>query len=144
MTTLAAALQAERVAVLYRRLVVLVGAQLPGSCLGQGLMGAVAAQEGAQIVAMILSLLVLLAALAITVGCAVTAYQLTREMGSSVAWLWAVGMLAPCVSVIVLLALSQVAQSWCRERGIKVGLLGPTKESIEELKRQSSVDRIFE
>jgi hypothetical protein len=45
-------------------------------------------------------------------------------------------MFLPCVSIIVLLVLSSKAQSWCKRYGVKVGLLGPTQESIEELRRR--------
>ena len=78
------------------------------------------------------------------VMCAIATYQLMREFGSPVPWLWALAVFVPCVSIIVLLVISSRCQAWCKERGIKVGLLGPTKESIEQLKRQSSVDRIFD
>jgi hypothetical protein len=43
-----------------------------------------------------------------------------------------------------LLALSASAQSWCRRHGVKVGLLGPIKESIEELRRMTSAPATFE
>ena len=138
---LAAALQAERVAVLYRRIVLLVGAQLLSSCFGQVLAGGA---QGSDVLILITSMLTLLATLAIGVLSAVAAYQLMREMGSSVPWLWAIALFVPCVNIITLLVVSARATSWCKERGIKVGLLGPTKESIERLKREASVDRVFE
>jgi hypothetical protein len=139
-TGLSAALQAERVAILYRRIVLLIGGQLLGSVLGQ----VMAAAAGDTPLLALVGLLVLLGALALGVLCAVATYQLMRELGSPVPWLWAIAIFIPCVSIIVLLILSARAQAWCKERGIKVGLLGPTKESIEQLKREASVDRIFE
>lgn len=141
MTTLAAALQAERVAVLYRRIVLLVGAQLLASCFGQVAIGGA---QGSEVLVLILSMLMVLAALAVGVLSTIAAYQLTREMGSSAPWLWAIAMFVPCISIVTLLALSQRAQAWCKPRGIKVGLLGPTRESIERLKRESSVDKVFD
>ena len=141
-TTLAAALQAERVAVLYRRIVLLVGGQMVAGCFGQVIAGG--SQRGGGALFVIVGLLVILAALLAGVMCAVTTFQLVREMGSPVPWLWALAIFVPCVSIVVLLVLSAQAQAWCKERGIQVGLLGPTKESIERLKRESSVDRIFE
>ena len=140
-TTLAAALQAERVAVLYRRIVLLVGAQLLASCFGQALAGGA---QGSDVLVLIFSMLTLLATVAIGVASAVAAYQLMRELGSPVPWLWAIALFVPCVNIITLLVVSARATSWCKERGIKVGLLGPTKESIERLKRESSVDRVFD
>jgi hypothetical protein len=140
-TTLAAALQAERIAVLYRRIVLLVGAQLLASCFGRALAGGA---QGSDVLVLILSLLTLVATLAIGVACAVAAYQLMREMGSSAPWLWAIVLFVPCVNIITLLVVSARATAWCKERGIQVGLLGPTKESIERLKREASVDRVFE
>lgn len=137
---LTAALQAERVAILYRRIVLLIGGQLLGTVLGQAL----AAAAGDTVLLALMGLLVLLGALVLGVLCAIATYQLMRELGSPVPWLWAIAIFIPCVSIIVLLVLSARAQAWCKERGIKVGLLGPTKESIERLKRESSVDRIFE
>jgi hypothetical protein len=45
-------------------------------------------------------------------------------------------MFLPCINILTLLVLSSKAQSWCRRYGIRVGFLGPTKESIEELRRR--------
>ncbi len=47
-------------------------------------------------------------------------------------------MFFPCLNFLVLLALSLVAQAWCKRHGIKVGFLGPTRKSIEELRRSLS------
>jgi len=52
-------------------------------------------------------------------------YQTAQATGSTAPWLWALGMLVPCVSVIVLLVLSSQATQLCRESGIPVGFLGP-------------------
>jgi hypothetical protein len=142
-TTMAAALQAERVAVLYRRIVLLVGGQMLAGCFGQVMAGGADAGGAGALLAMV-GLLVLVGALVFGVMCAIATFQLMRELGSPVPWLWGVAIFVPCVSIIVLLVLSSRAQAWCKERGIEVGLLGPTKESIDRLKRESSVDRIFE
>jgi hypothetical protein len=138
------ALQAERVAVLYRRIVLLVGAQLVWNCGARVLVAAIVQATGAEAAAPVLALLVIAASLALSAANAVFAYQLTREMGSPVPWLWTIVMFVPCLNVLALLALSSNAQSWCKERGIRVGFLGPTRESIAELKRRSLVDRTFE
>jgi len=48
--------------------------------------------------------------------------------------LWAVAMCVPCANLIVLLLLNSRATAWCRERGIEVGLFGPTRQSLERLR----------
>jgi hypothetical protein len=45
-------------------------------------------------------------------------------------------MFLPCINILVLLVLSSKAQAWCQRYGLRVGFLGPTKESIEELRRR--------
>jgi hypothetical protein len=142
MTVPAAALQAERIAILYRRIVLLVGGQLAANFLGQAL--AISAQPANAPVLAYLGLAALVGSLVAHVMCAIASYQLMRELGSPVPWLWAIAILVPCVSILLLLVVSLRTQAWCRERGIRVGLVGPTRESIERLKRESSVDRIFE
>jgi hypothetical protein len=52
-------------------------------------------------------------------------YRTAQEMGSGAAWVWAAGMFAPCLNVIVLLVVSGRATSFCRDAGIPVGILGP-------------------
>lgn len=124
--------EAEGIARLYRRLVLLVGLQLFLSFMFP-ISGSMATQSQTGVVALaiLLVLLVLLGAIA------VTAYQLTSLLGSNWAILWAIAMFIPCLNILFLLALSANAQSWCRRYGIKVGFLGPTTESIEELRRRA-------
>ena len=123
--------KAEKVAQLYRRLVLLVGAQIVLSLF----VLAVSADSDSEVVGL-LSLGALLVVFGLSVGLVVTAYRLARELGAGTPVLWAVGMFMSCISVFVLLALSHKAQVWCKQYGIKVGFFGPTKESIEELKRR--------
>jgi hypothetical protein len=119
---------AEAIALNYRRLVLLVGLQLL-----VGFFGMPNRQQGIpNVLAAVTSLILLLTVVAI----AVTAYRLTRHLGSTVPILWAILMFLPCVNILGLLALSAKAQAWCRQHGVTVGFLGPTKESIEELKRR--------
>lgn len=123
--------KAEKVAQLYRRLVLLVGAQIVVTFAVLGV------PEGSD--STVLGLLILLSGLlvlGVSIALVVTAYRLARELGSGTPVLWAVGMFMSCISLFVLLALSHKAQVWCRQYGIKVGFFGPTKESIEELKRR--------
>lgn len=53
------------------------------------------------------------------------AHQTARSLGSPYAIVWAVGMLAPCINLLILLALSSRANDVCRANGIRVGLMGP-------------------
>jgi hypothetical protein len=80
---------------------------------------------------------VLAVLLVVLVAIAVTAYQLTLLMVEGSPVLWAIAMFLPCLNVLMLLVLSSKAQDWCRRYGVKVGFLGPTQESIEELRRKA-------
>ena len=133
--------EAEAIAKLYRRLVLLVGVQLLVAFLVQ-VMPLITPREVASVVAFV----VLLAGIAILVASilmVVTAYRLAGRLQSGPPILWAVAMFIPCISILTLLALSSKATSWCRRHGIKVGFFGPTKESIEEIRR-SSVTSAFD
>lgn len=123
---------AETIARLYRRLVILVGLQL---LLSFGRIPALFSLRS-PLAAAVLMVVFALLLLGVYVATAVTAYQLTRQMGQSVPILWAIAMFIPCINIITLLVISANAQSWCRQHGIKVGLLGPTKQSIEDLRRR--------
>lgn len=118
---------AETIAKLYRRLVLLVGLQillgiLPAPGPGKLLPGGEPAWLRLR--------LVVLTVLGAT---AVTAYKLASHLEASAALAWAIAMFLPCINIFVLLVLSSKAQSWCQRYGIKVGLLGPTQQSVEEL-----------
>ena len=52
-------------------------------------------------------------------------YRTAQAMGSSAAWVWAAGMMLPCLNVITLLVVSSRATQMCRAAGIPVGFLGP-------------------
>lgn len=126
--------QAEAIAKQYRRLVTLVGLQLLLGCLIRVPVAAAAGAEpslGASLFLLGLALVYLVIVVAL-VG---SAYRLASHLGEGVPVLWAAAMFLPCINIIVLLVLSSKAQAWCRQYGIQVGLLGPTKQSIEELRR---------
>jgi len=134
--------EAEAIAKLYRRLVLLVGGQILLSFVVRALPAMATPREAAS--GMIIFLMLgFLAALVASILIAITAYQLTGRLRSGLPILWAIAMFVPCINIIALLALSSSAQSWCRRHGIKVGFLGPTKESIEEIRR-SSATSVFE
>lgn len=122
---------AEKIAKLYRRLVLLVGSQL---LLGYFVLLPAGATESAA--GGLLALVASLALLGVTVAMVVTTYRLAASLDAGAPALWAAGMFFGCVAIILLLVLSYKAQAWCRQYGIKVGFFGPTKESIEELKRK--------
>ena len=135
--------EAEAIAKIYRRLVLLVGGQLLLGFLVQ-MMGAMAGMvsKSANTFFCIVGLFGLMA-VAASVFIAITAYKLAGRLRAGPPILWAVAMFLPCISIITLLVLSAKAQSWCRLHGVKVGFFGPTKESIEEL-RQRSTTSVFE
>jgi hypothetical protein len=103
----------------YRNVVLWFGAQLLLNALSFAARGL---DGGA---ALLISLVVLVGMLATLGALAYYGYRTAQALGSTVAWLWAVGMLVPCVNVVTLLALSSQATRACRENGIEVGLLGP-------------------
>jgi hypothetical protein len=105
----------------YRFLVLWFGVQLLVS--GASAIIQVAPIAGA--LAVVLSLLISGGMLATFVGLIYYGYRTAIALGSGVAWLWALGMVVPCVNVITLLALSSKATRACRANGIEVGLLGP-------------------
>ena len=121
---------AEAIAKHYRRLVLLVGAQLVLSMFFQRQAPEMSQGEA------ILSLILAAVLIGVTVYLVSTAYRLARYLGAGVPVLWAVAMFIPCLNIIMLLVLSTKAQAWCRQYGIKVGFFGPTKESIEEVRRR--------
>jgi GYF domain 2 len=120
---------AEKLAQLYRRLVLLVGLQILVGLFLVPFQAQPTATGG--LVGGVANLVVLVVAV---VG-VVTAYKLAGLLRSGPPLLWAIAMLLPCINIIVLLVLSSQAQTWCRRYGIKVGFLGPTQESIEEVRR---------
>jgi hypothetical protein len=121
---------AEVIARLYRRLVLLVGLQIVLS------FARLPAVFSSAPVAIAWTILVLLALIVVIAALVVTTYKLAGHLKAGPPILWAIALFLPCINIIGLLALSSQAQSWCRRYGIKVGLLGPTKESIEELRRR--------
>jgi hypothetical protein len=123
---------AEVIARLYRRLVLLVGSEIL-----LGLFNG-ATRELTSSLKLFGDLLLLVVVLALVGTLVATAYRLADRLDAGPPILWAIGMFIPCLNVIVLLALSAIAQKWCKGHGIKVGFFGPTRESIEELRRSVS------
>jgi hypothetical protein len=118
--------EAVFVATQYRTLVLLVGAQL---VLGIALQVFGAGSSAATTIVIVLALL----GLGLSVVMAVTVHRLMGVLGGVPA-LWALGMFVPLLNIVLLLVVSAQSQAWCRKRGIQVGFLGPTPESIERLR----------
>jgi len=118
------------VATLYRRLVLLVGAQM-----AMGIALQMFVPTGPPIVSALLGLPVLAAALAVSIVMAVTVYRLMPLLDEGAPWLWALATFVPIVSLVTLLVISQKSQAWCRQRSIYVGLLGPANASIDWVRR---------
>jgi hypothetical protein len=119
---------ARAVGSLYRRLVVLIGVQLI-----VGVAVRLIEREQPSTGEALIGLLGSLVALVIVGFVVVTAYRLMKHLGSKVPVLWALAMFIPLLNIIFLLVISSKAQAWCRTRGIRVGFLGPTKESLDQL-----------
>jgi hypothetical protein len=113
----------------YRRLVLLVGAQI---LLGVGMQ--VFSLGGPSVALTVLALVVLLAALGASIAMAVTVYRLMSLLQEGVPVLWAIAIFVPVVNLLILLVISSKAQAWCREHRVYVGLLGPAKASIDWLR----------
>lgn len=63
----------------------------------------------------------------------ISVYRIASGMGSSTGILYVVGMLMPCVSLLVLLAVNSQAKTWLEARGVPVGLLGPSPKVLDAL-----------
>jgi len=61
---------------------------------------------------------------------ALGAYRLSRNIDVGPPVLWAFGSILGCIGVLVVLRLCHYATQWFRKQGLKVGLLGPTSESL--------------
>ena len=61
---------------------------------------------------------------------ALGAYRLSRNIDVGPPVLWAFGSILGCLGVLVVLRLCHYATQWFRKQGLKVGLLGPTSDSL--------------
>jgi hypothetical protein len=128
--------EAVAIARLYRRLVLLIGLQI---LLGLGRIPLFLAIQGADsaLPSIVLGLVFTASLLVIGILTVVTTYKLAGHIAST-PLAWALAMFLPCINILFLLILSSKAQDWCRQYGIRVGILGPSLESIEELRRSAS------
>lgn len=115
------AIDVPGLAMSYKRLVLLFGAQLLCS-----LFGLTALFFPPQsIVVFAIVWFRLLAVIVTIIAITIYAYRVSKALGSRVSLLWAMAMVVPCVNTITLLALSSNATRACRANGIPVGFLGP-------------------
>jgi len=117
----------RELAVEYRYLVAVFGGQLSLTALN--FLGNLGLQG---VAAELLGTFVSIGLLGSAAGLTYFGYRTARAMGSSVAWVWAVGMLIPCINVLTLLLLSSRATQMCRAAGIPVGLMGPKVPSLPD------------
>jgi hypothetical protein len=115
--------EAERVARLYQRLVLLAGLQLLLIFLGR-----LSDANAFALLGFVLQIGVFIALL-------VTSYKLIKQLGSGSPALRSIGMCLPVVNLFVLSGISSSAQAWCKRYGITVGFFGPTRESLERLRQ---------
>lgn len=122
--------EAERVARLYRRLVLLVGVQFM-----LGVLVNIPDRQNPSDAGFVVALAALVGILCVFIGLLVTSYKLMTHLGSRSPVLRAIGMCIPLANLFVLSAINSNAQAWCKRYGITVGFLGPTRESLERLRR---------
>ena len=60
-------------------------------------------------------------------------YRLAQALYLSNPGGWALGFFIPGVHLVTLLALSSRASRFCRLHGLRIGLLGPSRQAIEAL-----------
>lgn len=120
--------EVNAVARLYRWLILLVGSQWVLGFLIRFLSG-----ESDTAVLVVVALFV-----AVLIGLMVTSYKLTRRLGSGSPTWRALTMWIPFGNLGVLRTISNEAQTWCKRYGIDVGFFGPTKESLERLRRRDA------
>ena len=120
--------EVRSVARLYRRLVLLAGAQLAIPFI-IGLFDS----ENPSTITDVLILGGFVATIAIGLTMILTARRLMRLLTSGPALLWELGMFVRVFSLVVLWRISAHAQAWCKDRGIAVGFFGPSKASVERL-----------
>lgn len=60
-------------------------------------------------------------------------YQLATVLRSSPAWLYAILMIVPLISLVILLSLNGQATAALRGRGVRVGLMGASSRDLDML-----------
>ena len=65
----------------------------------------------------------------------VATYRLASSLEIGVPILWAVLSLFGCLGLLVVVILANQAPKWFNKQGLKVGLMGPTEETLAALER---------
>jgi hypothetical protein len=121
--------EAEIVARLYRRLVLLVGVQL--------FLGSLASLPDGRNSSDLAAAVALFAFIFIVVGfiaLLVTSYKLTQHLGFGSPVARVICMCIPLLNLLTLFGIVSNANAWCKRNGITVGFFGPTRESLERLR----------
>jgi hypothetical protein len=121
----------EAGATAYRRLIQLVGLQVLVAVTAALYRSALVGEPGPALALAVVSLTL---GLVFLLAGAVTAYTLAKSVDAGPAWLWALALLLPGLSLLVLLYLHLRAGAWCRRRRIETGLLGPTAAAVARLR----------
>jgi hypothetical protein len=90
----------------------------------------------APVVPLILVPVFLIGSLAAMIFGLFAVYRLAKALGYT-AILYAIAMLIPCVNLLTLLVVISRATKLLKENGVKVGFLGVSKDTIEQLRRSS-------
>jgi hypothetical protein len=109
---------------LHQRRVIMCFAALLVCYLSQGVARAVN-----PIIAVPLSLMTLTA----LIFAVISVYRLARSLGY-MAILYAIGMIIPCINLLVLLVVVSRATTALRKGGVKVGLFGVSKKTLQQLR----------
>ena len=75
-----------------------------------------------------------LAGLGSLVAMGVYMHRTMAAMSSLGDYAYVVGMLFPCINVVVLLLAGSAVKKWCRAVGLAAGPLGPTPQAISDLR----------
>ena len=119
----------------YRRLVGLIGVGALLSLGSRALHWSIRGEAPGSVLA--ISLLTFGVLLAVGVLSAKAAYRVALAVDARLAAAYAVGCFVPGIGILTLLALSSRASDWARRHGLEMGLLGPTRQSLDALRRAS-------
>lgn len=81
------------------------------------------------------SILVPLVYLVILISAPVLVYRMAKSLGSRFAWGYAIMLFIPLVGMISMLILNSRATARLRDSGLRVGLMGVSRESLDNLNK---------
>ena len=122
----------RRVGKAFRGLLICFGLQQAAALLSNLLPAAdQMARGGGAALYLLLGLAFLVTIVVSSIMTCVQMYRLASGMGSKSPLAWVLGMLLPVVSLLCLLAINSQATTWLQQRGLKVGLLGPSDADLD-------------